>query len=1224
MESFPKLERYRIVRKIGEGGLGVVYAAQDTERDDQLVALKTFKRGGSDDLFRIKQEFRSLSNISHPNLVGLNELVVAHDKAYFSMELVEGIEFLDYLREGLPAVDDAADLAETLPRAHRRLACDEERLRDTLPQLALGAHALHEAGKVHRDLKPSNALVTPEGIVKILDFGLTVDVAARESETLGGAVGTLLYMSPEQAAGLKALSPATDWYSFGVILYEALTGQVPFTGNLYQLVKLKNERTATPPRQLVSVVPEDLDELCVRLLARDPNDRPSGTEVLERLGAKRPRRMATGSRESSLSSRGRDSNLFVGRDRELALAREVWEQVAAQSEPQLLLLKSASGMGKTSLVREFVRQLGQQHPDLVVLEGKCFEREDVPYSAMDDLIDGLSRYWRKLRGGDAQRLLPRQPEFLPVIFPVLKRVHAVAQRVTPLPSEDMQSLRTHAYAALREVFARLASEHPLVLFLDDMQWADPDSVALLAELLRPPAAPPLMLVLCSRDYEPERMKVLEGFLENLDSNSHVLELEPFDDETCLTLAQRVQGKLSDERLAAVVRDARGNPYFATELARAIASGHEAATLDEMILARTAELGPGALEIARFLAVAGEPLTRALLATACDRPLADLARDVRLLRAQNLVRAAGGRADDDVALFHDRIREAVVAPLSDEERRGRSSKLATALEASGSGSPARLARYYRGAGEHSIAAVHARAAAEEARASLDFDRAGELWRLALELHDWPDADRLQMHSSVGQALAAAGRPREAAAAYAAAAALAPEGEAFELARQRTELLLTGGFLEDGLGAAAELARQAGLHWPRSNASVVTRIVGHETLAALGAVRWSQGKEDPTRRVRHDVAFSLGLGLAMVDSMRGFLFSHRARRLSRQGAEPSRYLRSSAMNLGGDAAMGRKKRVARSLVHMQQLVARHPSSEAHMYVDVASAWMSFFFKGNWKDAVFYLDRALVRYAELGRGNAAEADIVRVLRCFALRWGGHYNDLRDMVYPQATRAARSGNRFLEVSLSAAFLPLLYLVDDRPDRARRALATAENKWFDLSETGILLQHYYLFLSTCDIAAYTGDPTIVQQAKSLYQALRKSTLYRLQNIRVESTIFYGRLLLASPDATASELAAVRKLARRDRKSPYPLGGLLEPLLLAGVAKREGDDDTALSLLSTAAAQLEDAGTMMYAYAAKYRLGQMMGGDEGARLVDEASEGMREQGADRPSRIATLLAPGWD
>ncbi len=188
--GFPGNERFRIQRCLGSGGMGVVYEALDRDRNE-VVALKSLRWTDPSAIYRLKREFRTLVGLVHPNLVALYELFGEGDEWYFTMELVKGSRFLEFVRPEVLAV---------------------ERLRRALAQLATGLVALHRAGKLHRDLKPSNVLVTPDGRPVILDFGIAADMVS-EADPLrtaeNGIWGTVEYMSPRWAACCTRPSPAS-------------------------------------------------------------------------------------------------------------------------------------------------------------------------------------------------------------------------------------------------------------------------------------------------------------------------------------------------------------------------------------------------------------------------------------------------------------------------------------------------------------------------------------------------------------------------------------------------------------------------------------------------------------------------------------------------------------------------------------------------------------------------------------------------------------------------------------------------------------------------------------------------------------------------------------------------------------------------------------------------------------------------------------------------------
>src|SRR6185503_13896427 len=241
------------------------------------VALKQLREASGRDLYRFKKEFRALADIVHPNLVALHELHASDGEWFFTMELIEGVSFIDWVRPPL-SIGGPARSRQDVASAH----LDVARLHGALVQLVDALLALHRAGKLHRDLKPSNVLVDPAGHVTLLDFGLVASVAEGDPDRL--AVGTPVYMSPEQAAD-QPLGEASDWYSLGAMLYEALIGRRPFEGDAEEVMTRKQSETPPSPRQLDGSLPPELSRLCVQLLQRSAAARPSGIAILEALGA---------------------------------------------------------------------------------------------------------------------------------------------------------------------------------------------------------------------------------------------------------------------------------------------------------------------------------------------------------------------------------------------------------------------------------------------------------------------------------------------------------------------------------------------------------------------------------------------------------------------------------------------------------------------------------------------------------------------------------------------------------------------------------------------------------------------------------------------------------------------------------------------------------------------------------------------------------------------------
>ncbi|MEO5730500.1 MAG: protein kinase, partial [Byssovorax sp.] len=709
--------RFTVGRTLGSGTFGVVFEAREEGRTAR-VALKKLSLEDAGALYDFKQEFRGLADVVHPNLVTLHELFSDGADLYLSMELVDGVGFLDHVH-GILRISEAdattvavhADgtIDSTLPtfrtlddgppstRGRRagivREALDMGRLRNAIRQLAQGITAIHRAGKLHRDLKPSNVLVTAEGNLKILDFGLIASLPARavsRRDVERRIVGTPAYMSPEQAMS-TALSPASDWYSFGVMLYEALTGQLPINGSTSELLTNKINLDPPDPRLLIADLPDDLADLCVGLLQRRPSDRPSEAAILAALGG------VTADARVTHDAWG-EMIPFVGRDHHLAMLEDSFT-AARRGKAVTLQVHGTAGMGKSALLRRFLDDVADRD-GAVVLEGRCYERESVPYKGVDSLIDALTQHLRSLPQKEASQLIPLDVHALARVFPVLLRIDAVHRIHPRADAPDPLELRRRAFSALRELLARMAAAKPLIVWIDDLQWGDADSAALLLDLLDPAldgdgatthsGAPAMLLIASYRTEDAatiELVRVLRERLARGEIGSDVRELMigPLVHREARALARvLLAGDAEGGTAEQIAVESGGSPLFVHELARHVRTRDPSAvaapglvSLHQVLTARLARLAPDARRLLESIAVAGRPIAQSTVfhAAAIEHgsPL------IATLRAEHLIRSRaaleriseGGvsstrpwRAEHaDVECFHDRIRETVVTSLS---------------------------------------------------------------------------------------------------------------------------------------------------------------------------------------------------------------------------------------------------------------------------------------------------------------------------------------------------------------------------------------------------------------------------------------------------------------------------------------------------------------------------------------------------------------------------------
>jgi beta-lactam-binding protein with PASTA domain len=255
-------ERYRIVRKLGAGGMADVYLAEDQELG-RRVAIKILNdRHAADDSFveRFRREAKNAAGLSHPNIVSIYDRGQAEGTYYIAMEYLDGRSLKELIVGRGPApIRTAVDYAR---------------------QILAAVGFAHRHGIVHRDIKPHNVLVGGEGRLKVTDFGIARSGASQMTE-VGSIIGTAQYLSPEQARGAP-VDQTSDLYSVGVVLYEMLTGQVPFTGDTPLEIAMKHlSEVPKPPSELRPDVPHDLDLIVLRALAKNPGERYRTAEEMD-------------------------------------------------------------------------------------------------------------------------------------------------------------------------------------------------------------------------------------------------------------------------------------------------------------------------------------------------------------------------------------------------------------------------------------------------------------------------------------------------------------------------------------------------------------------------------------------------------------------------------------------------------------------------------------------------------------------------------------------------------------------------------------------------------------------------------------------------------------------------------------------------------------------------------------------------------------------------------
>ncbi len=1238
--------RIQYTRMIGAGGTGVVYEAVD-HASRTRIALKRLTSQRSEAIGRLKNEFLAFREIVHPNLVQLGELFEEEGTWFFTMELVEGQDFVSFVRQSTQhdASGDEGRQRSVLPRSdgatgfvsrvRSKTQLVETRLRPALRKLVEAVDFVHQAGRLHRNIKPSNVLVTQEGRVVLMDFGMVSNCGPEGPSSPGRAelVGTAQYAAPELALGLPG-GRSADWYSVGVVLYEALTGHGLLDGPPVHVLVQQLETVPPNPICLAPEAPRDLVTLCVELLQADPSLRPTGTQILVRTG------VPTDCKPESILPPSSPSRVpvFVGRGPELAALKEAFETTKRQRTTIAMIVEGESGIGKSSLVGHFQDFVRGSDPSAVILSGQCYERETVPFNALDGVVDVLARYMSQIAPEYAASLLPSRPTNLVGTFPALDRVKVIqaATRQLNANERDPQEQRVRLFSAMRQLVVRLADRHPLIISIDDFHWADADSVALLSEIMRSPDEPALLFVATVRVSDDGSTKPSRAISLTSPAEIRRLSVGKLTAEEARDLAETlmVDPAVGPRfELDAIAREAQGHPLFIHELANHVAvHAHPSAPsmrLDDVIAARVAKLPSAAQRILELAAVAGQPIGQTVLSQASGVAPQEFEGAMTTLRIGRLLHATAGHDTRLLSVYHGRVRDAVARGLDAQTVREHHRALADALESADTNEPERLALHLRDAGELRKASGYAIEAARTADKALAFDHAAHLYKMALDLCEIsPEAAR-DILVKQARALGNAGRGPEAAQAYLQAAAQTPAPKAIGLRRRAADHLLRSGHIDEGLTELRIVLAAMGIRFAKTPFHALVSLLLFSAWVRLRGLGFRErGAETIPRLVlaRIDTYWTTAATMGQVDFVRGADFGVRALLMALRVGEPQRVVQAIAVGTAFVASAGgaSRARTNRFIAVLGSLAARYPAPPFRALV-AFSKTLDAYFLGRWVDVETCGTEAIEILENECSGVSWELATVSFYRHAARSYMGKMADLAVGLPRDVANALSRGDLYYATNLRLGMSNPVWLASDDVQAAARIIHEATKGW---SQQGFHVQHFYGTMARVQLNLYAGRVHDAQAviADSL-PGLAQSYLRRVQVVRVQTEDLRARaaVALAMQDWEQRETLlqdasyCAERLARE--KVPWALG--LGKLVLAGIAACRLDESQAKRHLESAVQRFEASDMALHAAVARRRLGTIVGGTQGQEWVRAADQWMEERTMKNPSRWTAMLAPGF-
>lgn len=687
--------RYQVIQLLGQSEKSRVFKVLDLT-SDQHLALKVFT-DFSNGIHHLQHEFRFLSSLSHPNLVRVHQFGSERDLYFFTMELVEGPDFMVALT-GQPL---------------------EERLR-LIAQLCRALEYIHQNDIIHLDLKPSNVLVSPEAGVKLTDFGLA---HSSRSQGLLKAAGTPAYMSPEVISG-QIPDGRSDLYSLGVLLYQVFTGRLPFEApTTEEMIKHHIRSTPQPPKVFDPSLPDEMQLLILRLMAKDPNERPaSANEVIQEINR------GFGLDLPLESDQAINRNLFfsrlVGRDKEMADLFQAL-QLAAGGHGTCIFISGETGIGRTRLLSEFALQA--QLSDAQVFWTRCYSIECTAYEPIIQLLSQLLPL--------AQSFCPEVVSFYgPELMTLLPHWRGLPEiRDHPLPPqlpphETKLRLLDAITNFIFKTFEVLPTK-PSVVILEGLHWIDSESLEAIYHLGRNASRSRVLLIGSMRSDDIDEHHPVLGLVErlSLENQAEQIYLKRLTAAEVFTLLGNVLYHAEGlEPLASkIYSETDGNPLLIEEAvfylmesgqvrrrlghwqidpfsaqALALPTGFRQA-LERKIQALTQRQ----TKSLQALSVMGRPATEKMLSFLTEEPEDLVTEDLIHLKGRNLIVQIDSPEGPLYGMHHSRIEKLVYDELDDARAgylHGRAARLLEQLGPSSYQDFIELARHYEKAGQSEIA------------------------------------------------------------------------------------------------------------------------------------------------------------------------------------------------------------------------------------------------------------------------------------------------------------------------------------------------------------------------------------------------------------------------------------------------------------------------------------------------------------------------------------------
>jgi tetratricopeptide (TPR) repeat protein len=787
---------------------------------------------------------------------------------------------------------------------------------------------------------------------------------------------------------------------------------------------------------------------------------------------------------------------------------------------------------------------------------------------------------------------------------------------------DPRELRSGMVDGLRELLTSTTGNGSVIVFIDDLQWADADSLAMFSALLADPRTPRMMFLATSRG---EQAAWLDPEIRQIP-----VPLPPLDRESTHALLQSMFGASRQPLfdLEPLAETAQGNALFIKELASYVLAHDlkvERLDLGDLLRDRVARVGATGRAVLDLVAAIGAPVLETVVEKASGIGPKEFNRTVLELLQGRLLQASGSLGRERIELCHQQLRVWLWGELDVARRRELSERLASAFGREGDA--AQVAALWLEAGHKEKAASHLVETGERAMKGLAFDRAAEHFTMAIKVGRWDAERKGALLARLGDALAYAGKGAEAAQQYLAAANHEPNTAAsLDLYRKATAELLRSGHFDEGLRVAIEALRAAGMEIPSHSIPKLLWVRARLRMRGLSCPATPRKPVSAEAAARIDLCWALSSGLCLVDPIKGAYFQALSLLLALQEEDLPRVGRGLAGEAAwcvgkGQAGMAR----ARHMLDQAKDIEKQLNDPHARGTNLLMGGLICHLSGEFRESRQQLEEGQTVFTKQCVGAVWELDAIRQFLMEDLFYLGDLLAFRRLITTGLRQATERGSRYAATNFRTGLANFVWLLRDDPKRARRETAEGIEGW---SEQGFHVQHWNTLLANVQTELYEGQGRAAyEMLAARWKEMARSGVFHIQHTRIAAAHLRARAALsAAHQSSGKERARYLKEARRciailDRQ-PDCWAQALTRISVVGLESLQGHSD--LNRTMAAIRSLQDNDLSFFAHAACVAGDKLLASGPSAMNPESSRAWMSEMGIVNPAAIARTLVPGLE